>query len=133
MKAVVLHEYGGPEKLEFEDNVPDPPINGDTVLIAAVAASVNPIDWKMRSGARQRDFRLIITLVMNCKFIVHFSTSFSTTSGLYNSDWAPRCGYPGHAPMASGEAGTGPIRATQKRVTLKANASRTSVTRICTG
>ena len=37
MKAVVLHEYGGPEKLKFEDNVPDPQISGDTVLIAATA------------------------------------------------------------------------------------------------
>ena len=35
--------------------------------------------------------------------------------------------------MASDEAGTGPIRATQKRVTLKVNASRTSVTRILHG
>src|ERR1700678_528967 len=38
MKAVVLHEYGGPEKLKFEAHVPDPQISGDTVLIAAVAA-----------------------------------------------------------------------------------------------
>ena len=56
MKAVVLHEYGGPEKLKFEDGVPDPQMSGDTVLIAAAAASVNPIDWKVRSGARQKDF-----------------------------------------------------------------------------
>jgi NADPH:quinone reductase-like Zn-dependent oxidoreductase len=56
MKAVVLHEYGGPEKLKFEDGVPDPQVRGDTVLIAAAAASVNPIDWKVRSGARQKDF-----------------------------------------------------------------------------
>ena len=45
MRAVVLHEYGGPEKLKFEDNVPEPQIVGSTVLIAAAAASVNPIDW----------------------------------------------------------------------------------------
>jgi NADPH:quinone reductase-like Zn-dependent oxidoreductase len=56
MKAVVLHEYGGPEKLKLEDGVPDPQVSGNTVLIAAAAASVNPIDWKVRSGARQRDF-----------------------------------------------------------------------------
>jgi NADPH:quinone reductase-like Zn-dependent oxidoreductase len=56
MKAVVLHEYGGPEKLKFEDHVPDPQISGNTVLIAAAAASVNPIDWKVRSGARHKDF-----------------------------------------------------------------------------
>jgi hypothetical protein len=33
MKAVVLDEYGGPEKLRFEDNVPEPQISGGTVLI----------------------------------------------------------------------------------------------------
>jgi NADPH:quinone reductase-like Zn-dependent oxidoreductase len=50
MRAVVLHEYGGPEKLQFEDNVPEPQVSGNTVLIKATAASVNPIDWKLRSG-----------------------------------------------------------------------------------
>src|SRR5580698_4993505 len=54
MKAVVLHEYGGPENLKFEDSVPDPQVSGNTVLIAAAAASVNPIDWKLRSGAMQK-------------------------------------------------------------------------------
>src|SRR5277367_6903688 len=56
MRAVLLHEYGGPEKLKFEENVPEPQISKTTILIAAVAASVNPIDWKMRSGLRRKDF-----------------------------------------------------------------------------
>jgi NADPH:quinone reductase-like Zn-dependent oxidoreductase len=64
MKAVVLREYGGPEKLKFEDNVPESQISGDTVLIAATAASVNPIDWKMRSGARQKDFPLSFPAIL---------------------------------------------------------------------
>ena len=64
MRAVVLHEYGGPEKLKFEDNVPDPQISGGSVLIAAAAASVNPIDWKMRSGARQKDFPLSFPAIL---------------------------------------------------------------------
>jgi len=34
MKAVVMHEYGGPEKLKFEDNIPDPQIGGDTASYA---------------------------------------------------------------------------------------------------
>src|SRR6202166_489294 len=66
MKAVVLHEYGGPEKLKFEDNFPDPQVSGDTVLIAAAAASVNPIDWKIRSGARQKDFPLSFPAILGC-------------------------------------------------------------------
>jgi NADPH:quinone reductase-like Zn-dependent oxidoreductase len=64
MKAVVLHEYGGPEKLKFEDNVSDPKISGNTVLITSTAASVNPIDWKMRSGARQKDFPLSFPAIL---------------------------------------------------------------------
>jgi hypothetical protein len=35
MRAVVLHEYGDPEKLKFEDNVPKPQISGSTVLISS--------------------------------------------------------------------------------------------------
>jgi NADPH:quinone reductase-like Zn-dependent oxidoreductase len=64
MRAVVLHEYGGPEKLKFEDNVPEPRISGRTVLIAAAASSVNPIDWKMRSGMRQKDFSLSFPAIL---------------------------------------------------------------------
>src|ERR1019366_4376692 len=64
MKAVVLHEYGSPEKLKFEDNVPEPQVSGRTVLIAAAAASVNPIDWKMRSGTRQKDFPLSFPAIL---------------------------------------------------------------------
>lgn len=56
MKAVRLYEYGGPENLKFETDVPEPALGPDLVLIEAAAASVNPIDWKVRSGARQKDF-----------------------------------------------------------------------------
>src|ERR1700722_20101305 len=64
MKAVVLYEYGGPEKLTFENDVPEPQISGSTVLIAAAAASVNPIDWKLRSGMRQKDFPLSFRAIL---------------------------------------------------------------------
>src|ERR1700722_3860542 len=64
MRAVVLHEYGGPEKLKFEEDVPEPQISGSTVLIAATAASVNPIDWKMRSGMRQKDLPLSFPAIL---------------------------------------------------------------------
>ena len=64
MKAVVLHEFGGPEKLKFEDNVPEPQISGNTVLIAAAAASVYPIDWKLRSGAMQKMYPLSLPAIL---------------------------------------------------------------------
>jgi NADPH:quinone reductase-like Zn-dependent oxidoreductase len=61
---VVLDEYGGPEKLKFEDKVVDPQVSGSTVLISAVAASVNPIDWKLRSGAIQKMFPLTFPVIL---------------------------------------------------------------------
>src|SRR5580698_6176468 len=64
VKAVVLHEYGGPEKLKFEENVPEPQISGNTVLIAATAASVNPIDWKLRSGMMQKIYPLPLPAIL---------------------------------------------------------------------
>jgi NADPH:quinone reductase-like Zn-dependent oxidoreductase len=49
MKAVVVHQYGGPEVLKFEE-YPDPvPGNGE-VLVRVAATSVNPIDYKRRAG-----------------------------------------------------------------------------------
>src|SRR5579863_4539381 len=64
MRAVMLYEYGGPEKLKFENDVAEPQISGATVLIAAAAASVNPIDWKLRSGMRQKDFPLSFPAIL---------------------------------------------------------------------
>ena len=55
MKAVVLHEYGGPDKLVYED-VPDPVAADGQLLVRVAASSVNPIDFKMRSGAAKERF-----------------------------------------------------------------------------
>lgn len=50
MKAVLLYEYGGPEKLRYEDTeVPD--YGDNEVLVRVKATSINPVDWKIRSGA----------------------------------------------------------------------------------
>ena len=64
MKAVRLYEYGGPENLKYEVDVPEPTLGADFVLVEAAAASVNPIDWKIRSGARQKDFPLTLPAIL---------------------------------------------------------------------
>ena len=49
MKAIRIHQYGGPEVLaQVEMQRPAPGAN--EVLIKVAAASVNPIDWKVRAG-----------------------------------------------------------------------------------
>jgi NADPH:quinone reductase-like Zn-dependent oxidoreductase len=55
MKAIVLNEYGGPEKLKYED-VADPVAGEGELLVRISATSVNPIDYKMRSGAAKEHF-----------------------------------------------------------------------------
>jgi NADPH:quinone reductase-like Zn-dependent oxidoreductase len=55
MKAVVLHEYGGPSKLKYED-FDDPVAGPGEVLVRVAASSVNPVDWKMRSGEANERF-----------------------------------------------------------------------------
>jgi NADPH:quinone reductase-like Zn-dependent oxidoreductase len=49
MKAIVVHEYGGPEVLKFED-YPDPVPGPGEVLVRVAATSVNPLDYKRRAG-----------------------------------------------------------------------------------
>ncbi len=49
MKAIVVHQYGGPEVLKFED-YPDPVPGSGEVLVRVAASSVNPIDYKRRAG-----------------------------------------------------------------------------------
>ena len=48
-KAVRIHQFGGPEVLVYED-APIPAIQADEVLVKIHAASVNPVDWKVREG-----------------------------------------------------------------------------------
>ncbi|HLN03904.1 MAG TPA: NADP-dependent oxidoreductase [Bryobacteraceae bacterium] len=49
MKAIVVHQYGGPEVLKFEE-FPDPVPGPGEVLVRVAATSVNPIDYKRRAG-----------------------------------------------------------------------------------
>jgi NADPH:quinone reductase-like Zn-dependent oxidoreductase len=49
MKAIRIHNYGGPEVLRYED-APRPEPQAGEVLVRVHAAGVNPIDWKVREG-----------------------------------------------------------------------------------
>jgi len=50
MRAVHFHAFGGPGVLAIEDDVPEPPVGPGQVRVRVQAASVNPVDWKIRSG-----------------------------------------------------------------------------------
>jgi NADPH:quinone reductase-like Zn-dependent oxidoreductase len=50
MKAVQFAEYGGPEVLHVVD-VAEPHAGAGQIRVVVRAAGVNPVDWKIRSGA----------------------------------------------------------------------------------
>src|SRR5207237_7742568 len=49
MKAVRIHEFGGAEVLKLEE-LPRPEPGAGEVLIEVCAASVKPVDYKIREG-----------------------------------------------------------------------------------
>lgn len=54
MKALFLTSYGGPEVLKYGE-LPDPSPDRGELLVAVKAASLNPLDYKIRRG----DFRIV--------------------------------------------------------------------------
>lgn len=62
MKAIQIHEFGGPEVLKYEEvTVPSP--EADEVLIKVFASGVNPIDCKIRAGLAQKKFPVHLPLI----------------------------------------------------------------------
>lgn len=49
MKAVTIHEFGGPEELLYEE-MPVPEFGPGEILVKVHATSINPVDWKTREG-----------------------------------------------------------------------------------
>ena len=53
MYALQYAQYGGPEVLEIHHDVPEPHAGPGQVRVAVHATSVNPYDWKLRSGGKR--------------------------------------------------------------------------------
>lgn len=63
MKAVVLTAYGDVTKLDVVDLV-DPRPGPNQIKVRMVGAGLNPVDWKLRTGALQKMMPLVLPAVL---------------------------------------------------------------------
>jgi len=62
MKGIVVHNYGGPEVLEYEDTRrPEP--KEDQILVRVIAAGVNPVDASIRSERGAKFFGITLPFI----------------------------------------------------------------------
>jgi NADPH:quinone reductase-like Zn-dependent oxidoreductase len=61
-KAIRFHDYGGPEALRFEE-IEQPAAKPGEILVRVHAASVNPVDWKIRDGLVRKRFSPPLPLI----------------------------------------------------------------------
>ena len=59
MKAVRIRAYGDASVLRYED-IPEPAVGDDDILVRVVGSSVNPIDWKVREGHLKEMIRYVL-------------------------------------------------------------------------
>ncbi|GAA3174187.1 NADP-dependent oxidoreductase [Blastococcus jejuensis] len=50
MRGIAYDRFGGEEVLTLRDDLPDPPVGPDVVLVRSHAAGVNPVDISIREG-----------------------------------------------------------------------------------
>jgi NADPH:quinone reductase-like Zn-dependent oxidoreductase len=66
MRAILCEQYGGPEVLQLADDLPTPRVGPNGVLVRVHAASVNPIDWKLRRGLLAAVRPVIFPVIWGC-------------------------------------------------------------------
>jgi NADPH:quinone reductase-like Zn-dependent oxidoreductase len=66
MKAAIAEKYGGVEVLEISDDLPVPRVGPNGVLVEVHAASVNPVDWKLRQGLLHAVMPVVFPVIWGC-------------------------------------------------------------------
>lgn len=90
MHAIVIHETGGPEVLQYEEVERPEPSDGE-VLIRVRAASVNPIDWKNRRGMSAEDLPAVLGREVSGTVEISRADGFSEGDEVFG--WSASGGY----------------------------------------
>ena len=63
MKAALLIGFGGADKLQVGE-APEPAVHDGEVKVRVIATSINPIDWKLREGAKRPGLALELPAIL---------------------------------------------------------------------
>jgi len=63
MQAIILSDYGDPNRLELRDR-PEPEPGAGQIKVRVASASLNPVDWKLRSGALRKAMPLELPAIL---------------------------------------------------------------------
>ncbi|KTD19069.1 Quinone oxidoreductase (NADPH:quinone reductase) [Legionella lansingensis] len=67
MKAAIIEKYGDCNQLTIKE-IPDPAPRNNEVLVRIKACSINPIDWKIRSGALRYIYPIKLPAILGFDF-----------------------------------------------------------------
>ena len=67
MKAIQFEHYGEPSVLKINE-IERPALKSGQVLVQVKAFGINPIDWKLRSGAMQKFIPLQFPVTLGAEF-----------------------------------------------------------------
>ena len=81
MRGVAYDQFGGPEVLTLRDDLPDPPVGPDTVLVRVHAAGVNPVDLSIRAGRLQGGLAFVPDESENAVFEIFSRSSVEAAAG----------------------------------------------------
>ena len=90
MKAIRVHQFGGPEVLKYETNAPMPKYGDKDVLINVKSVGVNPVETYIRSGQYARLPTLPFTPGHDCAGVVEEVGSGVTTFKKGDRVWVSR-------------------------------------------
>ena len=102
MKSAQINKYGGSDVIEINQNISEPTLSSGKVLVSIKAASVNPVDWKIREGAFQQMIQLQFpsTLGMDFSGIIK-----QVGEGISDSEFKPGDEVYGQAGVINGGSG----------------------------
>ncbi|HJR75356.1 MAG TPA: NADP-dependent oxidoreductase [Nitrospiraceae bacterium] len=86
MKALQFRQYGGRDVLELNANVPRPAPAKGQVLVQVQAASINPVDWKIRLGYLKEYIPLTMPATLGVDFTGLIVDTAGSDSGLKLGD-----------------------------------------------